>query len=120
MDWKFSQLTLLHNIKGTYHTELVWGSSTLFLKIGTDMAWDQSWIYQRSQSCPTSVDLSWIGFAEQLPEMAPMILIFSIFLDQEARSWGQKDYIIFTFISFQNVGFRSFDDLNILSPSWIN
>ena len=30
MQWKFSQPTLLHNIKGTYHREPVWGSSTSF------------------------------------------------------------------------------------------
>ena len=30
MQGKFSQPTLLHNIKGTYHTELVWGFSTSF------------------------------------------------------------------------------------------
>ena len=30
VQWKFSQPTMLHNIKGTCHREPVWGSSTAF------------------------------------------------------------------------------------------
>ena len=45
-----------------------------------------------------------LSFAEQLPEMTPMILISSIFLDQKERSCAKKLYILFTFINFQNIG----------------
>ena len=33
MQWKISQPTQLHNIKGTYHREPVWGSSTSFFLV---------------------------------------------------------------------------------------
>ena len=38
-EWNFSQPTLLHNIKGTYHKEPVWGFSTLFFLAFVYLFW---------------------------------------------------------------------------------
>ena len=50
MQWKFSQPTLLHNIKGTYHRESVWGSSTLLFLESDVKIWGNSFILKTEKN----------------------------------------------------------------------
>ena len=55
MEWNFSQPTLLHNIKGTYHTELVWDSSTSFF-----LAMHESFFHKKCSE-DKSDSFLWLG-----------------------------------------------------------